>query len=67
MTLRAEVEASIQAVLYTLTAVAAIAALTLVTTIMVSSVMERTGEIGLRNDAGERKFLSRYWVLGFRY
>ena len=20
-----------------------------------------------RNDAGERKFLSRYWVLGFRY
>ena len=26
----------------------------------------RRGEIQ-RNDAGERKFLSRYWVLGFRY
>lgn len=54
-TLRAEVEQSVRAVLYTLTAVSAAAALTIVTTLMVSSVMERTSEIGLRRAMGARR------------
>ncbi|WP_103063889.1 ATP-binding cassette domain-containing protein [Actinomyces qiguomingii] len=62
MTLRAEVEDSIRAVLYTLTAVAAIAALTLVTALMISTVMERTGEIGLRRAMGARRVHIRFLI-----
>ncbi|WP_147679965.1 ATP-binding cassette domain-containing protein [Actinomyces ruminicola] len=61
-TLRAEVEDSIRTVLYTLTAVAAIAALTLVAALMISTVMERTGEIGLRRAMGARRIHIRFLI-----
>ena len=54
-TLRAEVEQSVRTVLYTLTAVTTAAALTIVTTLMIASVMERTAEIGLRRAMGARR------------